>query len=67
MAKSGDLLGNEPGLRRAPSGLRWLNDSVLQARGLDGKSDDSNTVLDKTTEPDIKARYDRQKIKRSGV
>jgi len=44
-----------------------LGASVMQAPGLDGKSDDTNTVLGKTTEPDVKARYEQQKIKRSGA
>ncbi|MEI9804439.1 MAG: Fic family protein [Pseudolabrys sp.] len=44
-----------------------LGDLVMQAPGLDGKSDDTNIVLGKTTEPDIKARYAQQKIKRSGA
>ena len=44
-----------------------LGDAVMQAPGLDGKSDDTNTVLGKTTEPDVKARYEQQKIKRSGA
>ncbi len=44
-----------------------LGASVMQAPGLDGKSDDANIVLGKTTEPDVKARYEQQKIKRSGV
>ena len=39
----------------------------MQAPGLDGKSDDANTVLGKTSEPNVKARYERQKIKRSGA
>jgi cell filamentation protein len=44
-----------------------LGASVMQAPGLDGKSDDTNTVLGKTTEPDVKARYEQQKIERSRV
>jgi cell filamentation protein len=44
-----------------------LGASVMQAPGLDGKSDDSNIVLGKTTEPAVKARYQQQKIKRGGV
>ena len=35
--------------------------------GLDGKSDDTNAVLGKTTEPEVKARYEQQKMKRSGA
>ena len=44
-----------------------LGASVMQAPGLDGKSDDMNTVLGKTTEPGVKARYEQQKIKRGGA
>jgi cell filamentation protein len=44
-----------------------LGASVMQAPGLDGKSDDTNIVLGKTTEPAVKARYEQQKIKRGGV
>ncbi len=44
-----------------------LGNSVMQAPGLDGQSDDTNTVLGKTTEPNIKARYEQQKMKRSGA
>ncbi|MDO8874989.1 MAG: Fic family protein [Pseudolabrys sp.] len=44
-----------------------LGDAVMQAPGLDGKSDDANTVLGKTTEPNVKTRYEEQKIKRGGV
>lgn len=43
-----------------------LGESVMQTPGLDGQSDDTNTVLGKTNEPDVKARYNQQKIRRSG-
>jgi len=43
-----------------------LGASVMQTPGLDGRSDDTNTVLGKTNEPDVKARYEQQKMKRSG-
>jgi cell filamentation protein len=44
-----------------------LGDAVKQAPGLDGSSDDTNVVLGKTTEPDVKARYEQQKTRRSGA
>jgi len=36
------------------------------APGLDGKEDKENIVLGKTSEPEVKARYQQQKIKRGG-
>jgi cell filamentation protein len=44
-----------------------LGASVMRAPGLDGTSDDANTVLGKTTEPEVKARYEQQKIKRGSA
>ena len=49
----------------APIAYDKLAGAVVRAPGLDGKSDDGNTVLGKTSEPAIKARYEEQKIRRT--
>ncbi len=43
-----------------------LAGAVVLAPGLDGKEDKENIVLGKTSEPEVKARYQQQKIKRGG-
>jgi hypothetical protein len=40
-----------------------LAEEIVQAPGLDG-NDEENEVLDKTTEPALKARYEQQELKR---
>jgi cell filamentation protein, protein adenylyltransferase len=44
-----------------------LGDAVMQAPGLDGKADNTNKVLGKTTDPDVQARYEQQKLRRGGT
>ena len=41
-----------------------LAGAVVLAPGLDGKSDNENTVLGKTSAPEVKARYEQLKMKR---
>ena len=43
-----------------------LAEEIVLAPGLDGKEDNENIVLGKTSEPEVKARYQQQKIKRGG-
>ena len=42
-----------------------LADEIVQAPGLSG-TDEQNEVLGKTSDPALKARYEREKLKRKG-
>ena len=43
-----------------------LAEEIVLAPGLDGKEYNENIVLGKTSEPEVRARYQQQKIKRGG-
>jgi hypothetical protein len=43
-----------------------LAGAIALAPGLDAKQDNENIVLGKTSEPEVMARYQQQKIKRGG-